>query len=158
LTIKSDKKLVDKKYLENIRQIVAGDRERDAKLLAICRFLNANFADYDWVGFYLSNESGQELVLGPYVGAATEHVRIPFGRGICGKAAVTHDTINVTDVSQESNYLACSLDVRSEIVIPIIKSGKFLGELDIDSHRPARFSLSERQFLEKVVQIVAVIF
>lgn len=158
MTIPSSKQLIDNKYLDLIRRIVADPIERDAKLRAICRFLNANFNAFDWVGFYLSDEATQELVLGPFVGAPTEHVRIPFGRGICGQAAVSLNTMNIANISNESNYLACSLDVHSEIVIPIIKSGKFLGELDIDSHQSDRFGPAEQRFLEKIVRIITVIF
>jgi len=138
--------------LDFVRQIAKSVRSRDEKLLEICRFLNTRFEAFDWVGFYLSDNAREELFLGPFVGAPTEHIRIPFGRGICGQAAVFLDTINISNVAAESNYLACSLDVRSEIVIPIVKDGLFYGELDIDSHRPARFGRSDQLFLEKVVE------
>lgn len=138
--------------LDFVRQVVKSGRSRDEKLLEFCRFLSTRFEAFDWVGFYLSDNAREELILGPFVGAPTEHIRIPFGRGICGQAAVSLNSININNVAAESNYLACSLDVRSEIVIPIIKDGIFYGELDIDSHRPARFGRSEQLFLEKVVE------
>jgi len=144
--------------LEFIKQIVNRRGSRDTKLLAICRFLNDKFIGFDWVGFYFSDNLKKELILGPFIGDPTEHRNIPFGRGVCGRAAVSGTTVNVADVTAESNYLACSLEVRSEIVIPIFKSGQFVAELDIDSHQSDRFGNSERQFLEQVGQIISVIF
>jgi len=120
--------------LEYIKQIVNRRGSRDTKLLAICRFLNDKFIGFDWVGFYFSDNLKKALILGPFIGDPTEHRNIPFGRGVCGRAAVSGTTVNVADVTAESNYLACSLEVRSEIVIPIFKSGQFVAELDIDSH------------------------
>ena len=95
--------------------------------------LHARVPYYNWVGFYLVDETGERLKLGPYVGEPTEHVLIPFGKGICGQAAITKSTFLVQDVSKEDNYLACSPKVKSEIVVPIIVDGKVYGELDIDS-------------------------
>lgn len=158
MTASNSNNFIEKDTLELVRLIVQSNQSRDAKLMEVCRLLNAKFAAFDWVGFYLSNDLDQTLILGPYIGLPTEHVRIPFGCGICGQAAVSHQTINVSNVTAESNYLACSLEVRSEIVIPIIKSGKFVGELDLDSHRSARFDTSDQQFLEQIVQIVSALF
>lgn len=129
---------------------------RDEKLRKVCELLARNVDYYDWVGFYLVDEAkGNELVLGPFVGEPTEHVRIPFGRGVCGRAAVELKTIIVQDVTRETNYLACSPLVKSEIVVPIFKQGKFVGELDIDSHELAPFTDEDRKFLEKVASLVA---
>jgi len=144
--------------LEFIQQIVNRRCSREVKLLEICRFLNYKFTGFDWVGFYFSDNLKKELVLGPFVGTPTEHKRIAFGQGVCGCAAVSGATVNVADVTAESNYLACSLEVRSEIVIPIFKSGQFVAELDIDSHQSDQFSDSERRFLEQVGQIISIIF
>ncbi len=129
---------------------------RTNALSTICTLLKDNVAHYDWVGFYLVDpDANQELVLGPYVGAATEHTRIPFGRGICGQAAATEETFIIQDVIEESNYLSCSPDVRSEIVLPILKAGVIVGELDIDSHRFAPFTDDDEIFLTKVCELVA---
>jgi GAF domain-containing protein len=111
--------------LKKIERITAGQGNRDDKLSAVCKLLADNISHYDWVGFYLTEESGKnELVLGPFVGKPTEHVRIPFGKGICGQAAERKVTFVVQDVSKEDNYLSCSPDVRSEIVVPILKDGE----------------------------------
>jgi GAF domain-containing protein len=108
---------------------------------------------YTWVGIYLLE--GEELVLGPYVGKPSPHTRIPLGRGICGAAATERRTIVVDDVSTDSRYLACSLETRSEIVVPIVHDGLVLGEIDIDSDRPAAFDDEDRRMLEAVASALA---
>lgn len=141
--------------LEAIYQDAIGILKRNEpinhRLQLICELLNKNLAFYDWVGFYIVDPTEERMLeLGPYVGAATDHTRIPFGTGICGQAAVTLDTFVVPDVSKASNYLACSLTVKSEIVIPIMKGSEFWGELDIDSHRLDNFSPEHRDLLERI--------
>lgn len=103
------------------------------------RFVTEKLANeieiFNWVGFYLPNpEKEQELVVGPYVGEYTDHTHIPYGRGVCGQVALSKETMVVNDVSKEANYLSCSMNVKSEIVAPILKNGDFVGQLDIDSH------------------------
>lgn len=132
--------------------------ERNGILMKICRRLITENEHYDWVGFYIAEIDNKELVLGPFVGAPTEHVRIPYGRGICGRAAEALKTIVVQDVAGESNYLACSLEVKSEIVIPVFKDGLFVAELDIDSHQKASFRDSDRDYLENICSRIAGIF
>lgn len=151
-----EKRRVFRELLEEVEKALASDTGREEKLKKVCELLASKVPYYDWVGFYLVDEAkGDELVLGPFVGEPTEHVRIPFGRGVCGRAAVEKKTIVVQDVSKESNYLACSPKVKSEIVVPIFKEGKFVGELDIDSHEHAPFTDEDRAFLEKIVDMVA---
>jgi len=129
---------------------------RDDRLMNICRLLNEKVPHYNWVGFYLVDQAkNRELILGPYVGAPTDHTRIPFGKGICGQAAETGEVFVVDDVTRVSNYLSCSINVRSEIVLPIFRRGKIIGELDIDSHTPAAFTGHDRTFLNSVCEIVA---
>jgi L-methionine (R)-S-oxide reductase len=130
----------------------------DKKLLAICQLLHDKVDYYHWVGFYFTDsENKSELVLKIYVGAPTEHVRIPFGRGICGQAAALKHTFVVQDVSQESNYLACSSLVKAEIVVPIIKNGQVLGELDIDSHKASPFDKNDHTLLEEICQKIVLL-
>jgi L-methionine (R)-S-oxide reductase len=130
--------------------IDSGESVND-RLLHICKLLNEALENYDWVGFYLVDPSEERMLyLGPYVGAPTDHTRIPFGTGICGQAAETLDTFVVPDVSKATNYLACSLTVKSEIVVPIIHEGIFLGELDIDSHVLDNFGNDHRILLERI--------
>jgi L-methionine (R)-S-oxide reductase len=108
---------------------------------------------YSWVGIYLVD--GGELVLGPFLGKPSPHTRIPLGRGICGAAATEKRTIVVDDVNADSRYLACSIETKSEIVAPIMHGARVLGEIDIDSDRPAAFGPADRQLLEAVAALLA---
>ena len=104
---------------------------------------------YDWVGFYwLDPGDLQTLELGSFVGAPTEHTRIPVSRGICGAAVALGETIVVDDVRADPRYLACSLETKAEIVVPIRANGRVVGEIDIDSHSAAAFGPADRAFLE----------
>ena len=141
--------------LDHADEIVSRPVSRDEKLFAICELLDDEVEVFDWVGFYLVDpEKDNELVLGPYVGEATEHTRIPFGKGICGQAAETMETFVVQDVSQEENYLACSPAVKAEIVIPIMSDGELVGELDIDSHTKNSITKDHREMLEEICDII----
>jgi GAF domain-containing protein len=120
---------------------------------AVVRTLQAERPDYTWVGVYLLY--GNELVLGPYVGKPSPHTRIPLGRGICGAAAAEKATVIVDDVSADPRYLACSVETKSEIVVPIMLDGEVLGEIDIDSDRLAAFGDDDRELLEAVAARLA---
>lgn len=148
------------KLTEHIRNIVDNpDRDKNYKLKEICRYLADTVDVFDWVGFYLVDpDADRELVLGPYVGEETDHTRIPFGKGICGQAAETNETFVVQDVSQEDNYLACSIHVKAEIVVPVRKDGEFVAELDIDSHTKDSLTDEHQAMLEEVCDLVAPIF
>ena len=115
--------------------------------------LKDNVPDYTWVGVYLLE--GRELVLGPFVGKPSPHARIPLGRGICGAAAAEKATIVVDDVNADPRYLACSLETQSEIVVPILRDGDVLGEIDIDSDRRAAFGADDRALLEPIAALLA---
>jgi L-methionine (R)-S-oxide reductase len=141
---------------EKVAAVVAGPSSRDEKLGYVARLLREAVPYYDWVGFYLVDpERPGELVLGPFVGNPTEHVRIPFGRGVCGRVAKTRETAVVQNVSELNNYLACDAEVQSEIVVPILKAGNFVGELDIDSHALAPFAKGDEALLKRVAAMVA---
>lgn len=143
--------------LVEIQKIVSRDQPRDQRLTAICQLLVTRVEHYDWVGFYLVVE--EELVLGPFVGAPTEHTHISFGEGICGQVAESKEIFLLQDVTQVTNYLACSPQVKSEIVIPLYDSAQLLvGELDIDSHTLAPFTKRDQEFLAEVCQIVSSLF
>jgi GAF domain-containing protein len=132
---------------------------RDKKLEKICQLLADEVEVFDWVGFYLVDpDAERELILGPYVGEATDHTRIPFGKGICGQAAETNETFVVQDVNQEDNYLACSIHVKAEIVVPVMKNGEFVAELDIDSHTKDSMTNAHRVMLEEICDLVAPLF
>lgn len=129
----------------------------DEKLLSICKLLETHVEYYNWVGFYFKNGDKNELKLGPYVGAPTDHTIIPFGKGICGQVAVSNENFVVPDVSAQDNYIACSITVKAEIVIPIFVNGENIGQIDIDSNTPNPFSEADERFLEFVCQKVATI-
>jgi L-methionine (R)-S-oxide reductase len=137
--------------------IMAGAGDPGARLLSLCVLLKARVPHYNWFGFYIARRDAPLLDLGPYAGESTTHTLIPFGRGICGQAAESGDTFVVDDVSSASNYLACSLKVKSEIVVPVFVSGtrEVAGEIDIDSHAVAAFSAEDRAFLENLALTVA---
>jgi len=142
--------------LEQVRETATTKSESTEKLAAICRLLRKNVSYYNWVGFYLVDpERRNELLLGPYEGEPTEHARIPFGRGICGQAAEARKTFVVQDISKERNYLSCSLNVKAEIVVPIFKKGKIIGEIDVDSHIQSPFSHEDEDFLGNVAKMVS---
>ena len=141
---------------ERIGEALKGEEHRDEKLRTVCRLLKDNVPYYNWVGFYIVDEKRpNELVLGPFEGERTEHTRIPFGRGICGQAAQLERTFLVQDVSKEKNYLSCSTNVKSEIVVPIFKNKKVIGELDIDSHFLSPFTKQDEAFLKKLSEMVS---
>lgn len=142
--------------IKKIEEIINKQSNVEEKLKSICKLLKENVPYYDWVGFYLVDKKRkEELVLGPFEGTQTEHTRIPFGRGICGQAAKLKETFIVQDVSKEENYLACSPEVRSEIVIPIFKDGEIVGELDIDSHQLSPFTSEDKNFLEEICKMLS---
>lgn len=121
----------------------------------ICELLNRHFLKYNWVGFYmLDKHDPNTLVLGPFVGAMTPHTRIPLNEGICGAAVSTGETVVVDDVNSDPRYLACSLETKSEIVVPISVNGAIVGEIDIDSHFPAAFTSEDRSLIEYCAVLV----
>ena len=141
-----------------VDEIVAEADDRSGALRTVCDLLRTRVAHYDWVGFYLADADAGMLTLGPFAGAPTQHVRIAYGQGICGQAAERRETFIVQDVAKEPNYLACSSEVRSEIVVPVVRDGRLVAELDIDSHALAAFTQADRTFLEQVGAIVAELF
>jgi L-methionine (R)-S-oxide reductase len=124
----------------------------DAMTQAV-HILKEQMPDYSWVGIYLMD--GEELVLGPYLGKPSPHTRIPLNQGICGAAASSKETIIVDDVDADPRYLACSLETRSEIVVPIMRGHDVLGEIDIDSDKKAAFGAADRELLEAVAALLA---
>lgn len=131
------------------------DKTVDERLFSICELLEKHIAYYNWVGFYFRNGDKEELLLGPYVGAPTDHTTIPFGKGICGQVAVSNENFVVPDVAAQDNYIACSITVKSEIVIPIFVNGENVGQIDIDSNTPDPFTEADERFLEFVNTQVA---
>jgi putative methionine-R-sulfoxide reductase with GAF domain len=139
--------------LEQVRAIVARSSSATTVMSETVELLRRERPDYNWVGIYLLE--GDTLVLGPYVGKPTPHTRIPLNQGICGAAASSGQTVIVDDVNADPRYLACSLETRSEIVVPISRDGKILGEIDIDSDTPSAFKADDRKLLEAVANAIA---
>ncbi len=127
----------------------------DTRLGEICELLKSNVPYYDWVGFYFKNGDKLELKLGPYAGAPTDHTIIPFGKGICGQVALSNQNFVVPDVTAQDNYIACSITVKAEIVVPLFVNGENVGQIDIDSNTPDPFTEADERFLEFVNQEVA---
>ncbi len=134
----------------------ARSRTSDDLMRGICGLLHDRMLKYNWVGFYMLEPGAKPpmLVLGPFVGAMTPHTRIPLDQGICGAAAASGQTVVVDDVNKDPRYLACSLETKSEIVVPIFVHGKVVGELDIDSHFPAAFTPEDQQLVQHCAAIV----
>ena len=122
-------------------------------LKEIVDYLHDNFEHYSWVGIYIVD--GNHLVLGPWKGPhVTEHVRIPIGKGICGAAAASGKTELISDVNADPRYLSCFVSTKSEIVVPIKKDDKIVGEIDIDSDRINAFTQDDTVFLEKIADML----
>jgi len=119
----------------------------EEKLEKVCHLLDQEISYFNWTGFYFKNGDKDELKLGPYVGAPTDHTIIPYGKGICGQVAVSNETFVVPDVHEQSNYLSCSIDTKAEIVVPIFKDGQNIGQIDIDSHTIDPFTDEDRELL-----------
>ncbi|MGB1308815.1 MAG: GAF domain-containing protein, partial [Oceanihabitans sp.] len=130
----------------------------DSRLMAVCALLEKHVDHYNWVGFYFKNGDKNELKLGPYVGEPTDHTIIPFGKGICGQVAVSNANFVVPDVAAQDNYIACSITVKAEIVIPIFVNGENIGQIDIDSNTPDPFTKEDEDFLEFICQKVALLY
>jgi L-methionine (R)-S-oxide reductase len=125
------------------------ENEESRVLNDVVDFLYKNFDKYSWVGIYIVR--GDTLVLGPWKGKqATEHIQIPIGSGVCGSAVKSGKTELVPDVNKDDRYLACFVSTRSEIVVPIKRKGKVIGEIDIDSDVPNAFNSKDANFLEKI--------
>lgn len=148
-----------KELKEQVQQIADAEALLEVKLQEVCQLLADKIEVFDWVGFYIADpDADRELVLGPYVGEPTDHVRIPFGKGICGQAAESLETFVVQDVNKASNYLSCSVHVKAEIVVPVMQGDKFVAELDIDSHTKDSITEEHQQLLEEICERVADLF
>ena len=140
-------------------RLAASTKTSSEFMSAIVKLLHEQMLKYNWVGFYMIEKSlaaaqPPMLVLGAFEGAMTPHTRIPLNQGICGAAASGGETVVVDDVNSDSRYLACSIETKSEIVVPIYVHGKVAGELDIDSHFPAAFGLEDRELVEYCAALV----
>ena len=148
MTFDSLLNIIDKKLSSGVSQ--------SEGLQYICQLLFGHIEHYDWVGYYLHNPEKKELVLNAYVGEPTDHTHIPFGKGICGQVALSNENFIVDDVNAQDNYIACSLDVKSEIVIPLFVNEHNIGQIDIDSNCLRAFSENDAAFLGEVNHLVSI--
>lgn len=137
----------------DVRNALAQAADATDAMQRLVRVLKESLPHYTWVGVY--QLAGNELVLGPYLGKPTPHIRIPLGRGICGAAATEKATIIVDDVNSDPRYLACSIDTKSEIVVPVMRGETVVAELDIDSDLPAAFGDGDRRLLEEAATLLS---
>jgi len=142
--------------LKKLEEFIASSQDKDAVLKKAVKLLKDLFPKYTWVGIYL--KEGEELVLHNFIGKPTPHVRIPVGSGICGAAASEKQSIIVDDVNADSRYLACSMETRSEIVVPIMSAVDVFGEIDIDSDENAIFHDGDRKMLEECSRLLLDVF
>ena len=140
--------MFEKLRKETVELLGRSDLKTDIRLQQVCELLKNTVAHYDWVGFYFKNGDKEELKLGPYAGEPTDHTIIPFGKGICGQVALSNENFVVPDVQAQDNYIACSIDVKSEIVVPLFANGENIGQIDIDSNTPDPFTKEDERFLE----------
>src|ERR1700729_3526675 len=141
--------------LERLSQLALSATSFKALQEGVVEAMARELPHYSWTGFYMLDRNDPEtLVLGPFVGDPTPHIRIPVTQGICGTAVAMGKTVIVDDVSSDPRYLSCSIKTKSEIVVPIYAHGKIIGEIDIDSHTPAAFAEEDRVFLEDAARIV----
>ncbi|SHF32175.1 GAF domain-containing protein [Caldanaerobius fijiensis DSM 17918] len=144
----NEKKKLFADLMQKIREVISANDDY-TMYEKIVKLLKENVPHYHWVGFYFIKNGALEL--GPYIGRPTEHTRIEIGQGICGSAVAQNNTIIVEDVTKESNYLACSVETKSEIVVPLYnKNGAIIGEIDIDSDELSAFDEADKEFLEEL--------
>lgn len=142
----------------SVSQIIEDNTQSvDQRLTAICELLKTSNDYYTWVGFYFAVPEKRELHLKAFAGIPTDHTVIPFGKGICGQVAESNQNFVVPDVAAQDNYIACSIHVKAEIVVPLFKDGVNIGQIDIDSNTPDPFSPKDEQFLSWVNSQVATI-
>ena len=141
--------------LERVREMCERAETLEGLQREMVELMKQELEGYDWVGFYmLDGEDETMLELGPFAGAATEHVRIPVSEGICGAAVATGETLVIDDVHADPRYLSCSIETKSEIVVPVRVKGKIVGEIDIDSHTAAAFGPADRALVEECARLV----
>lgn len=141
--------------LSEVRRAASSTPTLESLQQTVVEVLSRELTHYSWTGFYMLDASDPDtLILGPFVGDPTPHVRIPVTQGICGAAVASGKTVTVDDVNADPRYLSCSINTKSEIVVPIYASGKVAGEIDIDGHDLAAFKDEDRVFLEELARIV----
>jgi L-methionine (R)-S-oxide reductase len=148
--------LKNQEVWKSLDRLATSTSSANELMASIVKLLHESLLKYNWVGFYMMEPSADPpmLVLSEFQGVMTPHTRIPLDQGICGAAASTGKTVVVDDVNSDPRYLACSIETKSEIVVPIFVNGRVVGELDIDSHFPAAFTAEDRDLVEHCAHLV----
>ena len=141
--------------IKHIESFLSKNPTLQVGLDEICTEIQQKLPNYDWVGFYFHHPQKQELHLKAFAGKPTDHTVIPFGKGVCGQVALSNQNFVVDDVSSQDNYISCSIDVKSEIVIPLFVEAKNVGQIDIDSNKACAFGQKDVVFLEAVNALVS---
>lgn len=151
-----EKKAIFKGIIADFKSYLKQPHSGDEAMHYICESIHEKLNDYDWVGFYLVSKNEERMLeLGPYVGEHTDHLKIPFGKGICGQTAESQETFLIDDVSKEENYIACSIHVKSEIVVPMFKNTRMIGQIDIDSSTINAFNDADEIFLKEICSLIS---
>jgi len=148
-----DKALLFESLLPEVEASISAATDADAAYRATVQMLASRVPHYHWTGIYLL--VGETLVLHNFVGKPTEHTEIPVGRGVCGTAVAEAKSLVVKDVTARENYLACSLETRSEIVVLIRDGETILGQIDIDSDAVGAFDAQDEAFLQRLANLLA---
>ncbi len=138
--------------IDNIRIAIAAKSNENDILQSAAELIDGFSDNYNWTGFYMKR--GEILEVGPYIGPKTEHTRIELHNGICGAAASQKETVIVDSVQDDPRFLSCSINTRSEIVVPMMDGDQVLGEIDIDSNRSANFNTQDKTMLEEIANIL----
>ena len=147
----SEKESLYQTINEQLSYLLEGEPNVLANLSNASALLKTSFPNTVFAGFYLFD--GNELILGPFQGGVS-CVRIPLGKGVCGESAASHQTVIVGDVKTYPNYISCDSSARSEIVVPMVKEGRLLGVLDLDSSLVDDYDELDQKYLEEFVAIL----
>lgn len=150
LVLKGTKKEQYESLIPQIKALIEDEPDLVANLANVVAALKEQFGWF-WVGFYLVKED--ELVLGPFQGPVA-CTRIRYGKGVCGSSWEQQQTLIVPDVEQFPGHIACSSLSKSEIVVPVIRAGKVIGVLDVDSAELDQFDTTDQQYLEEIVSVI----
>lgn len=151
-----EKQVIFNRIIDDFKKYLTQSHTGEEAMLYICESIHQKLDNYHWVGFYLVSQTEERILeLGPYVGEHTDHVKIPFGKGICGQTAESQKTFLIDDVTKEDNYIACSIHVKSEIVVPMFKNNHMIGQIDIDSSTIKAFNDADEIFLKEICSLIS---
>lgn len=150
--------MITEELKQSLLNLIKFSTNTEDTLQKICNLLEESVLYYNWVGFYFADAENKVLHLGPYKGLPTDHTIIPFGKGICGQVAESNETFVVEDVLAQDNYISCNIDVKSEIVVPLLVEGKNIGQIDIDSNTINAFTKEDQDFLEWLTSEISILY